>query len=648
MALYCKAIVFLALFLQSVEGCILCIEGDEAEDIASMIQLPQTPSSGSGRRAVGVSHPQASKRPILVKLKRKRKRTETTSKLIQLEGGTSIAPWQGDSYVGNLYIGAPQPQHLEVIFDTASGQVVLPSSRCSSAACQVHNRYAPRASATSQDVNADGEPLRLQPGAVTVNRDAISIGVSSLDLGSGRISGDLIREQNVCFDSVDNKSCVDLGFVAATEMSDVPFMYAAYDGSVGLGLPALSLGTPFHLLSGLNQSKSTLHSTFGLVLGDHGGELALGGFNEEHFEGRSNPSALRWAPVTAPEEGYWQVVIRSIRIGNQTIACSSDTTPEKKCRGIIDSTASGIGFPDSKLESTLLELNLGKSGREKVLSSHCQKVPPLTFELQGVGSDTISLTLESKDYVDMQHCSPKIISTSLPEEEYANVFILGQPFLRRYYAAFDLQARKVGFAPVAANAFSGSREEERNPAALVPNVLSNAEAETLEAKVIAADARAVAAMATAAAMEAQSLSELAIVGFLVQAVVLLLVGFLRFQDTPQSRILLVRISSVAIAGLGGLGLKIPASWTPESMVTKIDASDAPEASDCVICLGAHEEGSTFSSCSCLLLGSKRRPKWCKLKCGHSFHEDCIFEWIWKARSCPVCRSDILENPKSKV
>ena len=46
--------------------------------------------------------------------------------------------------------------------------------------------------------------------------------------------------------------------------------------------------------------------------------------------------------------------------------------------------------------------------------------------------------------------------------------------------------------------------------------------------------------------------------------------------------------------------------------------------DCCICM------SRFSAASTL----------CKLKCGHIFHDDCLFKWLQSNRSCPTCRQEV--------
>ena len=36
-----------------------------------------------------------------------------------------------------------------------------------------------------------------------------------------------------------------------------------------------------------------------------------------------------------------------------------------------------------------------------------------------------------------------------------------------------------------------------------------------------------------------------------------------------------------------------------------------------------------------------------LGCNHSFHEDCIEEWMYIKNNCPMCRKDIIEEDHVK-
>jgi hypothetical protein len=121
------------------------------------------------------------------------------------------------------------------------------------------------------------------------------------------------------------------------------------------------------------------------------------------------------------------------------------------------------------------------------------------------------------------------------------------------------------------------------------------------------------------------------------------------------------------------------------LVAEVDPNDAPAKEECVICLGCMEDedsdsddrgpassidagpGLEIRECGGLGLDvdhceddletglaatgncsavskTKARPPWRRLRCGHRFHETCLFTWLRKVKRCPICRSHMREVP----
>ena len=57
------------------------------------------------------------------------------------------------------------------------------------------------------------------------------------------------------------------------------------------------------------------------------------------------------------------------------------------------------------------------------------------------------------------------------------------------------------------------------------------------------------------------------------------------------------------------------------------------------------EGRTCSICLC-----DDPPQRVLLNCGHAFHENCVKEWMTRARlaRCPLCRSGLASSPRARV
>lgn len=92
----------------------------------------------------------------------------------------------------------------------------------------------------------------------------------------------------------------------------------------------------------------------------------------------------------------------------------------------------------------------------------------------------------------------------------------------------------------------------------------------------------------------------------------------------------------------GAGLLYYMACAEEKQVSAFAApvlpGEAPPADECVICLGSCE------GCHC---AEGSNPLWRRLRCGHHFHEHCIFEWLKKSQRCPMCRRHISEKGELK-
>merc|ERR1719160_2230833 len=67
------------------------------------------------------------------------------------------------AYYGRVEIGTPR-QAFTVVFDTGSGNLMVPSTFCRGHACTMHKRFDRKASATAEDINADGSSWRKGNG----------------------------------------------------------------------------------------------------------------------------------------------------------------------------------------------------------------------------------------------------------------------------------------------------------------------------------------------------------------------------------------------------------------------------------------------------------------------------------------------------
>lgn len=300
------------------------------------------------------------------------------------------------SYSGVLSIGTPA-QEFRVVFDTGSGNIVLPAIECKSEACLVEDRrrFNMSASSTAAGINEDGSDMRVGQAA-----DQVTIG-----FGTGEITGEFSRDK-VCFGSPappqsnsstelqlagvahsgsSDELCVEMGVILAVEMSTQPFKTFRFDGILGLGLGGLAMSkyfSAFEMIMGTGLPAAH----FGVFLseGEDGEEsqIAFGGVDAKKI---LHP--LAWAPVAMPELGYWQVRILAIRVNGQELDICRDGT----CRGVVDTGTSHLGVP-APFDKELADLLI----RDAVDTLDCRLIeaPEVQIELPGY-----NLTLHPANYM---------------------------------------------------------------------------------------------------------------------------------------------------------------------------------------------------------------------------------------------------------
>lgn len=324
---------------------------------------------------------------------------------------------QASEYYGQVIVGSPAQRFL-VVFDTGSGNLLLPSKECVDEACTSHKRFDAGLSATAMQVAYADQPST--PVAEDGSRDVVTI-----TFGTGEMSGVYIRD-NVCLGS--GAICCQANFVAATEESDEPFSLVPFDGILGLSLPQMAEGNSFSVLDRLVESGVLSQSLFGVFFGNEGeqSEITFGSYKSEQMA-----TELFWAPVTIP--GYWQVAMDDITLDNKNLGLCSGT---HKCQVAVDTGTSLLAGPSEVVSALVEKLQVADD------CSNLQSLPDLGF----IVGDHI-LNLKAEDYVSesSERCSVGLMSLDIPPPK-GPLFIFGDPFLRKYYTVYDRHNMKVGFA----------------------------------------------------------------------------------------------------------------------------------------------------------------------------------------------------------
>ncbi|NP_001072054.1 renin precursor [Takifugu rubripes] len=326
---------------------------------------------------------------------------------------TPLTNYLDTQYFGEISIGSPA-QMFNVVFDTGSANLWVPSQSCSpfSTACFTHNRYDASKSQTHVE-NGTGFSIQYASGNVR-----------------GFLSEDVVVVGGIPVIQV---------FAEATSLSAMPFVFAKFDGVLGMGYPNMAIDgiTPvFDRIMSQHVLKEEVFSIYYSRDPKHspGGELVLGGTDPNYYTGSFNYMGTR-------ETGKWEITMKGVSVGMEMMFCTEG------CTAVIDTGSSYITGPASSV--SLLMKTIGAQLDESGYKVNCDAVktlPSVTFHL---GGQEYPLTQE--DYILWQSqiegdvCIVTFRGLDIPPP-VGPIWILGANFIARYYTEFDRHNNRIGFA----------------------------------------------------------------------------------------------------------------------------------------------------------------------------------------------------------
>jgi hypothetical protein len=336
-------------------------------------------------------------------------------------------------YYGEVMVGTP-PQKFTVIFDTGSGHLLVPSAQCESEACQTHKKFAAHNSSTSMPVAWADEPLKRAD-------DENDRDTKVINFASGDAVGQYTRDR-VCLGG-SSLFCTTADFIEMTEESDDPFKEASWDGVLGLG-QSISDAPEFNIFGVMAHDKDAKLSqpVFAVYLGrlvTDDAEITFGSVRKERMA-----SEMTWVNVS--EEGYWQFQFTDFTIdGKPAGMCSK--YGKRECQGVLDTGSSLMMGPKTDLDNLIQMLNFGNSTTRNC--SQDDKFPKLGFTIGGKHFE-----MEPNDYMDRSRdqytprdkelCWAHLMP--IGDTGRGPIFVLGMPFLRAFYTAYNMKDKKIGFA----------------------------------------------------------------------------------------------------------------------------------------------------------------------------------------------------------
>ncbi|XP_069094594.1 renin isoform X2 [Pleurodeles waltl] len=327
---------------------------------------------------------------------------------------TNLTNYLDTQYFGEITIGSP-PQTFKVVFDTGSANLWVPSYSCSPlySACVSHSRYD---SSKSDTYVENGTGFAIHYGSGTVK---------------GFLSQDVVMVAGIPVIQV---------FAEATALPAFPFIFARFDGVLGMGYPGQAIDgiTPVfdRILSEhvLKEEVFSVYYSRDTHLGT-GGEIVLGGSDPNYYTG-----SFQYMDLIKSD--YWQIGMKGISIGAELLFCSEG------CSVAIDTGASYITGPAGSV-SVLMKAVGATELAEGEYIVDCDKIhqlPDISFHMGGN-----AYTLSGPAYILRQSqfgeevCTVAFSGLDIPPPT-GPLWVLGASFIGQYYTEFDRRNNRIGFA----------------------------------------------------------------------------------------------------------------------------------------------------------------------------------------------------------
>ncbi|XP_055270951.1 pregnancy-associated glycoprotein 1-like [Moschus berezovskii] len=307
-------------------------------------------------------------------------------------------------YVGNITIGTP-PQEFQVIFDTGSSDLWVPSIFCNSTACSTHVMFR-----------------HLQSSTFRPTRKIFSINYSS-----GRMKGVVVHDTVRIGDLVSTNQAFGLS------VAEYGFEGMTFDGVLGLNFPDMSSIGAIPIFDNLKNQGAISEPVFAFYLSKNkreGSVVMFGGVDHRYYKGE-----LNWVPLIQADD--WSVHMDSISMKGNVIACSGG------CEAVVDTGTSLIEGPRNIVNNIQKLIGATPQGSKHYVSClTVNTLPSIIFTIKG-----INYPVPARAYIlknSRGECYTAIKENRL--RTYRETWILGDVFLRRYFSVFDRGNDRIGLA----------------------------------------------------------------------------------------------------------------------------------------------------------------------------------------------------------
>ncbi|KAG5339927.1 ASPP protease, partial [Acromyrmex charruanus] len=250
---------------------------------------------------------------------------------------------------------------------------------------------------------------------------------------SGYLSTDVVN--------VAGLNIINQTFGEAINEPGIAFLYAKFDGILGMGYPNISILGVTPVFTNMIQQGLVSSPIFSFYLNRNlldssaGSVLILGGSDPALYDGE-----LTYVNVT--HKGYWQFTMDKIQMENETLCVNG-------CQAIADTGFSRLAGPPMDIAIITNRIAIDEfNGVVYVDCDQISNLPNVTFFLSGK-----PFVLTAEDYIIVRKINKKGTPVCYSafeiaaHSEFGMVWVLGDSFLGRYYTEFDMGNDRVGFAP---------------------------------------------------------------------------------------------------------------------------------------------------------------------------------------------------------
>mmetsp|Transcript_16610 Transcript_16610/g.36750 ORF Transcript_16610/g.36750 Transcript_16610/m.36750 type:complete len:497 (-) Transcript_16610:72-1562(-) len=331
-------------------------------------------------------------------------------------------------FYGEIGVGTP-PQKFSVIFDTGSGNLVIPTTKCTVRPCMNHQRFNASKSSTSKQIAYDDDT----PVTSDVERDTTTI-----SYGSGKLTGEYVKDR-VCIDHAGQSGCTTIDFLGVTTESTNPFINLPFDGIFGLGLEGLAAGKLFSFITQWRE----LPKVFTAFISDpHDLEetrLCFGAVREDWMVEKPV-----WVPIQRDwhdVQGYWMIGVTNMSTPQHGLLdVCNDLTPNPRCKVAVDTGSTFIMGPPEQIEFLSTALNVHSD------CSNFHQLPVLAINVDAGSGKIVPLTLEPAAYVEQSDMGCALRFHPLPvPADVPPLWVFGHVLLQKYATVYDLDHYRIGF-----------------------------------------------------------------------------------------------------------------------------------------------------------------------------------------------------------